>query len=218
MRIRLIATIAFFSLIYTFFYSILPESLLVVYKLFPMILIILLASSINTKNFPYKRNIIIALIFCTFADLTFQWFIVSLTSFFIGFLFYLRAFLTVKNDEAPLYIKWMLTILGIAIIYWIGGSVYNQYSFLLTIVICVYIIVILMMGCAAFKTISQLAIAGALLLMFSNFIAAINKLITPIDYSHQLIMITYYTAHLLLALSIADYSENKIKSDTMKQT
>lgn len=215
MRIRLIATIAFFSLIYTFFYSILPESLLIVYKLFPMILIILLASSINTNNVPYKMNIISALIFFTFADLSSQWFILSLTSFFIGFLFYLRAFLSMKNIEAPLYIKWMLTILAVAIFYWIGGSVYNQYSFSLTVVVLVYILAVFMMGWAAFKTNSQLSIAGALLLLFSNFVIAINKLITPIDHSHQLIMVTYYTAHLLLALSIADYSESKSKSDTI---
>lgn len=219
MRIRFIAAITFFSLIYTFFYSILPDPLAIIYKLFPMLLILLLAISIHTKVPSYKKNIIIALVFCTIGDYTFQSsLVVGATPFLIGYLFYIRAFLTVKSHQSPSFTMWMFTVFGMTTMYWIGSFVLAHHGIVSTIAFCLYILVLIYMGWMSFKTTSHFAIAGALLFIFSDLVLAINTFISPSHYSHQLIMVTYYTAQLLLTLSIADYSKNKMKSDTMKQT
>jgi len=183
-----------------------------VFKLIPMLLILILAIMTKASNIiPYKALIIIALIFCAFGDYTIQWFIIGLSCFLVGHLFYIRAFLSTKETSSPLWITICLSIYGVAMMIWIGGSLFKEENYILALAVVLYIIVILIMGWSSFRTGSKLAIFGALLFIISDSILAINKFMFPVTYSHQLIMLTYYGAQILIALSISKYSAIRSK-------
>ncbi len=213
----LLSLIVIFSFYYTFFIESISDSFILVFKLIPMILIIFLAFLSQSKNaIAYKTLVIIALIFCAFGDYTLQWFIIGLSCFLVGHIFYIRAFLSSSEKITPLWMKLLLLIYGGSMMIWISITLYNSNQSILSILVCAYIIVILTMGLTSFKTGSIYASIGAILFIISDSILAINKFISPIEYSHQLIMLTYYAAQIFIALSIANYSKSQSKSATMK--
>ena len=208
----LLALIMIFGLFYIFFIDTISQPLVMVFKLIPMLLILILAIMTKASNIiPYKALIIIALIFCAFGDYTIQWFIIGLSCFLVGHLFYIRAFLSAKESSSPLWITICLSIYGLAMMIWIGGSLFKEDNYILALAVVLYIIVILIMGWSSFRTGSKLAIFGALLFIISDSILAINKFMFPVTYSHQLIMLTYYGAQILIALSISKYSAIRSK-------
>ena len=208
----LLALIMIFGLFYIFFIDTISQPLVMVFKLIPMLLILILAIMTKASNIiPYKALIIIALIFCAFGDYTIQWFIIGLSCFLVGHLFYIRAFLSTKETSSPLWITICLSIYGVAMMIWIGGSLFKEENYILALAVVLYIIVILIMGWSSFRTGSKLAIFGALLFIISDSILAINKFMFPVTYSHQLIMLTYYGAQILIALSISKYSAIRSK-------
>ncbi|WP_255507953.1 lysoplasmalogenase [Lysinibacillus sp. BW-2-10] len=216
-RYLLLGLIVVFSLYYCFFFDAIPDAYQMVFKLVPMFLIIVLAyvTKITESVQPYKTLIILSLIFCAIGDYTLQWFIIGLFSFLIGHIFYIRAFLSTNTKATPTWAKGILLFYGVAMMIWIGGTVFNSRDSILAFAVCAYIIVILAMGWTSFRTGSAFAIMGATLFIISDSILAINKFVVSADYSHQLIMVSYYGAQVLLALSIAKYSASRIKSDTM---
>lgn len=202
-----ITFIIILGLYYTFFYETISPSLVMVFKLLPMILIILLAILTKAENVnSYKISVLFALIFCAFGDYTLQWFIIGLVCFLIGHLFYIRAFLKTDETKAPFLFTVCLSLYGAIMIIWIGWSLIQGSNIILAMAVFTYIIVILIMGWSSFRTGSKFAIFGALLFIVSDSILAINKFMFPVDYSHQLIMLTYYGAQILMALSIPKYS------------
>ncbi len=176
-----------------------------VFKLVPMILLIVLAIRTNGER-RYKYVIIIGLVFCAIGDYTLQWFMIGLTSFLIGHLFYITAFRSTNLSKTPTIAKILLLVYGAVMMFWIAGTVFRDGDTILGFAVCAYIIVILLMGWTAFRTGSHLAIIGALSFITSDSILAINKFIMNVPYSHILIMATYYGAQLLIALSITQYS------------
>lgn len=197
---------------YVFFVDTINPSLVMVFKLLPMILIISLAILTKAENIiSYKTLVIIGLIFCAFGDYTLQWFIIGLICFLIGHLFYIRAFLTTNETPVPILITVCLSLYGAIMIIWIGWTLIQDSNTILAMAVFTYMIVILVMGWTSFKTGSKLAIVGALLFIISDSILAINKFMFPVDYSHQLIMSTYYGAQILIALSIPKYSAIRSK-------
>ncbi len=212
LRKILLAFIIILGLYYVFLIDTISEPFVMLFKLLPMILIIVLAILTKAENIiPYKTLIIIALIFCAFGDYTLQWFIIGLSCFLVGHLFYIRAFLTAKESAAPLLITVCIGLYGAIMMIWIGGSLIQEDNIVLAMAVFTYMIVILVMGWTSFKTGSKLAIAGALLFIISDSILAINKFMFPVEYSHQLIMLTYYSAQILMALSIPKYSAIRSK-------
>lgn len=208
----LLALILLFGLFYVFFFDLIDSSLKMVFKLIPMILIILLALSTNAKNVPrYKLLVIIGLIFCAIGDYALQWFIIGLTSFLIGHVFYIAAFRTTSEATTPKYVKVGLLLYGLLMGGWIGSTVYSDGDTVLAIAVWVYMAVILTMGWTSFRTKSRFAIIGAALFIASDSILAINKFVLDVPFSHELIMFTYYGAQLLIALSIAQYSDYRSK-------
>lgn len=216
MRKLLICLFVMFSFYYIFFIETILDSFILMFKLIPMILIIFLAFITPSKNaVSYKTLIIIALIFCAFGDYTLQWFIIGLSCFLIGHVFYIRAFLTTNAKNPPLWVRLLLLLYGGGMMIWFWTALLTADQLLLAIAVCVYIIIILAMGWTSFRTGSKHAIVGAILFIVSDSILAINKFIAPIDFSHQFIMLTYYAAQFFMALSIANYSESQSKSDKM---
>lgn len=163
---------------YVFFIDTINPSLVMVFKLLPMILIISLAILTKAENIiSYKTLVIIGLIFCAFGDYTLQWFIIGLICFLIGHLFYIRAFLTTNETPVPILITVCLSLYGAIMIIWIGWTLIQDSNTILAMAVFTYMIVILVMGWTSFKTGSKLAIVGALLFIISDSILAINKFI-----------------------------------------
>ncbi len=94
----LIGVIILLGLYYIFLFSHIAESLKLIFKVIPMLLIIILAAiqkPLHIKK--YQLLIISGLVFCMIGDYTLQWFLIGLTSFLIGHIFYIFAFSTANE-------------------------------------------------------------------------------------------------------------------------
>ena len=208
----LISCINLFGLYYIFFFSHIPEELTLIFKVIPMILIIILAAMQKVPHIKkYQLLIIIGLIFCMIGDYTLQWFLFGLTSFLIGHIFYIFAFASTNERKLPTWAKVALSAYGVIMGAWIAGTVFTSGETVLAVAVVAYIFVIFMMGWTSIRTGSKLALIGALLFISSDSYLAINKFVMPLPYSHEVIMLTYYSAQLLIALSILQYSEIRSK-------
>ncbi|MGE7912012.1 lysoplasmalogenase [Lysinibacillus xylanilyticus] len=208
----LLAFIILFGLYYIFFLSHIPESLILIFKVIPMLLIIILAAT--SKNLGIKKYqllIVIGLVFCMVGDYTLQWFLIGLTSFLIGHIFYIFAFSSTNERQVPTWAKIVLLVYGASMAVWIAGTVFSSGEIVLGIAVIAYISVILTMGWTAIRTGSTFATIGALLFISSDSYLAINKFVMPLPFSHEFIMLTYYGAQILIALSISQYSEIRSK-------
>ena len=209
----LLVLIAIFSIIYIFEIGIASSPFIILFKLIPMILIIILA--ITTKPVHQKSYfllIVVGLIFCAIGDYTLQWFIVGLSFFLIGHLFYISAFITAKKQRSPKIVLIILLIFGIIVASIIVGGLINDGEMILAGAVLLYISIILTMGWTAWGTNNLYAILGSCLFILSDTVLAINKFTMDVPFSGQIIMITYYGAQLLFALSISKYSvfRNKV--------
>lgn len=207
----LIAFIILFGLYYIFLFSHIPESLQLIFKVIPMLLMIILAAIQKPVHKKYQLLIIIGLVFCMIGDYTLQWFLIGLTSFLIGHIFYIFAFSSANEEPVPIWAKIILLLYGAGMAIWIAGSVFKTGETILAIAVIAYIAVILTMGWTAIKTGSKFATIGALLFIASDSYLSINKFVMPLAFSHEVIMLTYYSAQLLIALSILQYSEIRSK-------
>ncbi|MFJ7982055.1 lysoplasmalogenase [Lysinibacillus xylanilyticus] len=208
----LLAFIILFGLYYIFFLSHIPESLILIFKVIPMLLIIILAAT--PKNLGIKKYqllIVIGLVFCMVGDYTLQWFLIGLSSFLIGQIFYIFAFSSTNERQVPTWAKIVLLVYGASMAVWIAGTVFSSGEIVLGIAVIAYISVILTMGWTAIRTGSTFATIGALLFISSDSYLAINKFVMPLPFSHEFIMLTYYSAQILIALSISQYSEIRSK-------
>src|SRR5699024_6909534 len=99
MRIKLIPIfILFFSCLYIFIIPTEPQSVKLIFKLIPMWLIILYA----IRNIPYLSRrthylLLFGLVFSMIGDGTLHWFVIGLSAFLIGHLFYISAFVREKT-------------------------------------------------------------------------------------------------------------------------
>ncbi|MGE7953863.1 lysoplasmalogenase [Lysinibacillus xylanilyticus] len=208
----LLTCIMLFGLYYIFFFSEIAESLKLVFKVIPMLLIIILAAT--QKNLGIKKYqllIVIGLVFCMVGDYTLQWFLIGLTSFLIGHIFYIFAFSSTNERKVPTWAKIVLLVYGASMAVWIVGTVFSSGDVVLGFAVIAYISVILTMGWTAIKTGSTFATIGALLFIASDSYLAVDKFVMPLPFSHEFIMLTYYSAQILIALSILQYSEIRSK-------
>lgn len=197
--------------IYIFFIPSDPIATKIVFKLIPMLLILLFAflqPAGETKK--YKMLILIGLFICMLADGFIYWFIIGLITFLIGHIWYIFAFRQIKAISIPKWAAVSLLSYGVAMVIWIAGTVWSQGEHILAVAVVIYILVILTMGWNAFQTANKFAIIGAVLFIFSDSILAINKFIIDVPFSGALIMISYYGAQFLFAYSIyAHYSVSR---------
>ena len=94
----ILAASILFGLYYVFLFDTIPDDFKMVFKLIPMVLFILLALLSTKRTDSYDVFICVGLVFCATGDYTLQWFIVGLTFFLIGHVFYIVAF-TRKNTK-----------------------------------------------------------------------------------------------------------------------
>lgn len=177
------------------------------FKVVPMLLIIWLASFQKASpNTSYKKWLLLGLLFCMIGDATLQWFLFGLTSFLIGHICYIVAFVQLKEKIIARPAATLLLLYGGFMVIWIAGTVFKSGDIILGVAVIAYITVILTMGWTAIQTNSKLATIGALSFIFSDSILSINMFITDVPFSHALIMVSYYGAQLLFAISISYYS------------
>ncbi|MFJ7825807.1 lysoplasmalogenase [Psychrobacillus sp. NPDC096623] len=195
--------IAAMGIIYIFFIPTDPVSTKIVFKLIPMLLIILFAFLQPVgESKKYKTLILIGLTICMLADGLIYWFIVGLITFLIGHIWYIFAFKQIKHMSLPKWVIVLLLAYGLAMVIWLAGTLWSQGDIVLACAVILYIGVILTMGWNAFQTANKFAIFGAILFIFSDSILAINKFIVEVPFSGALIMISYYGAQFMFALSI----------------
>lgn len=195
--------IAVMGFIYIFFIPADPVSTKIVFKLIPMLLIILFAFMQPAgESKKYKVLIITGLVICMFADGLIYWFIIGLITFLIGHIWYIFAFRNIKAATIPKWAVILLLAYGITMIIWIAGNLWSKGEIILAFAVILYIAVILLMAWNAFQTANKFAIIGAILFVFSDSILAINRFIVEVPFSHAFIMISYYGAQFLFAYSI----------------
>ncbi len=182
------------------------------FKLIPMLLIITLAVTSSSVQ-KYKRLIVIGLVFCilgdTFLLLSDNWFIYGLGSFLIGHVLYIVAMTTRLRFS-------ILTLLAVIPIGMYGfimggkihGQIINSSDNGMWIPMLIYLIVISTMLQTAIMSRNVSAAIGALFFVISDSILAWNKFVSPLSASSEWIMATYFTAQLLIALSITKGLKN----------
>ncbi|QQS98946.1 lysoplasmalogenase [Peribacillus psychrosaccharolyticus] len=198
------AFILIMSLLYIFLIPNEPLSVKITFKIIPMLLMILYAYKLKQAFSKYQVLILVGLFFCMLGDGLLIWFIVGLSAFLIGHLFYIAAFLQ------RFTFSWLraLTILPIAVYSLIIGTQVvqalnqNDQSNLVIPVIC-YILVISIMGWTAIMTGNRSAVVGGLLFVASDSILSWNMFVSEVAYSHPLIMLTYYGGQFFIANSIS---------------
>ncbi|MER1986355.1 MAG: lysoplasmalogenase [Solibacillus sp.] len=197
-----------FACYYVFWFDTIQDSFKMPFKLIPMLLLIVLA--LQSPSTRYKWLIVTGLAFCMIGDYTLQWFIIGLSSFLIGHVFYIIAFRS-SVSPAPKLAKILLIMYGLSMAIWLAGTLLTRGEIIVAIAVCAYIIIISMMGWTAFHTNESFAIIGALLFITSDSILAINRFIIPVPFEHEMIMLTYYTAQFFLMLSIRKIQQKVIQ-------
>ncbi|MFB7138354.1 lysoplasmalogenase [Gottfriedia sp. NPDC056225] len=193
-----------FGILYIFFIPSEPVSIKILFKLIPMVLIIFYALSQNPHHSSkYRTLILLGLIFCMIGDGTLIWFVIGLSAFLIGHLFYATGF--ISGWKFSIYR--MLSIIPIAIYAFIlcsnlVNSLNDSGQDTLVIPVIAYSVAISMMVFTAIMTGNKWAIFGSLLFIISDSILSWDLFVESVKYGHELIMITYYTAQFLIAKSI----------------
>lgn len=198
-----------FSIYYTFYISPTKNS---VYQFLPLYFILLVALFSKAKNARFfKWQIVLGLTFSTIGIYFMQFF--NLASLFIlfGYILIARAFQSANEVETPSFIEYSLVIYGALMLIWMGGILSKLGSFMLTVLIIIFLIVIFWMAWTSFRTNSNFAAAGAVLLVISHSLLAIHHFAFQLKYAHEIIMPSYYCALLFIAISIANYSAIRSK-------
>lgn len=201
MRIITFLLAIIFGIYYVFFFDTIHPDWKMVFKLIPMIFIILFALLSISKHNMYSVLVCLGLVFCAIGDYTLQWFIIGLIFFLLGHLFYIGAF-TRKTARVPLSAKILLIVYGLGMGIWLASTLFNRGETVLAVAVIAYVIVILTMGWTSFRTGNKFAIIGAFFFITSDTILSINRFIVDVPAAHELVMFTYYTAQIFIALSI----------------
>ncbi|TCZ77101.1 lysoplasmalogenase [Paenibacillus albiflavus] len=180
------------------------------FKLIPMWLILIYAylHKPHLKD-RYFLIVLTGLFFCMLGDGLLKWFVVGLSAFLIGHLFYTWAFIT-RWRFSWIRFSTILPLLlyGIYMGYRIFHSLQDKGDQVLIIPVLVYLLVISLMCWFSIMTGNKWSIVGGILFVTSDSILAWNMFITDIAYSHVLIMSTYYMAQFLIARSIGTTTQS----------
>ncbi|WP_422123269.1 lysoplasmalogenase [Planococcus sp. X10-3] len=195
------------SILYIFFIPADPFWLKLIFKLIPMLLIFVYAyQRLPRKKLKIHWLILTGLVFCSIGDATLHWFLVGLSAFLIGHLFYIAAFLT--QWKYSLYR--MLAILPLGIFGIVMGmrmmeALQDSGDTALILPVLFYIFAIILMAWSAVMTGNRWLIIGSLLFVVSDSVLAWNMFVSPVSFSHLAIMSTYYGAQFFIAHSVASF-------------
>ncbi|MGG4192932.1 Uncharacterized membrane protein YhhN [Paenibacillus sp. cl6col] len=184
-----------------------------IFKLLPMVLIIVLAVSSQPadKLKMYKVLIVSGLIFSIAGDALLlnngnEWFMFGLLSFLVGHLFYVAAM--IRRWEFSLLT--LVCVVPIGLYSWLigwqlhNGIMTNSNNSALWLSVAIYVSVISVMCWTAIMSRNWHATVGAILFAVSDSILAWNKFVSNVPASGIWIMLTYFAAQLFIAGSIAN--------------
>lgn len=192
------------SVLYIFIIPDDPFLLKLLFKLIPMWLIITYAIlQIRHNRSKTSWIILTGLVFSMFGDGTLHWFLIGLSAFLIGHIFYIIGFF---NEWRFSFIR-ALSIIPIGIYGILIGNVLvsnlsEKGNSTLLVPVILYIIVISLMAWFAIMSGNKWAMVGSILFVVSDSILAWNRFVSDVPYSSVLIMTTYYTAQFCIAHSL----------------
>ena len=192
------------SLLYIFIVPDEPFLFRLFFKILPMGIIIYYGFRQLPKNKKVTHWLIItALVFSMIGDATLHWFLIGLSAFLIGHVFYAigffsRASFTKLRTAAVIPI----IIYGAVFTMQLVPALKSSGDSALILPVIAYVIVISLMLWSAILTGNKLAALGSFLFVISDSILAWNKFIDSFGLAEPLIMITYYGAQFLIATSL----------------
>jgi alkenylglycerophosphocholine hydrolase len=187
-----------------------PLPVKVIFKLIPMVLIIVFAfRQVSPNPAPALRFTLIGLFFCMLGDAFIAFsFIAGLGAFLVGHLFYLCGFIKLSRMN-----KWRLAAaIPIALYSFMIGqqlisALRTDGDAGLIIPVIAYMLVISLMALSAILTGNKWAIAGSILFVLSDSILSWNMFVSEIPFSAVFIMTTYYSAQLLIVCSLSSLNK-----------
>lgn len=192
------------GILYIFIIPSEPFHIKLIFKLIPMFLIIFYAFLQSPKQKTVTHwLILVGLFLCMIGDGTLHWFVLGLTSFLIGHLFYIAGFAT-QFKFSWLRFSMIIPLILYGIFFATNMSKYLHLNGneALILPVIFYIVAILFMALFALMTNNRWVITGSILFVISDSILAWNKFIEDVLFSGPLIMITYYSAQFFIAHSL----------------
>ncbi len=179
-----------------------------IFKPLTLLLIILIAISFPAVDVKYKIFIVSGLLFSLVGDILLvfpeSYFKKGLIAFLIGHLCYIIAFIISDGIHFTYWIFFPIALAGVIYLRYILPN-----SGTMKFPVGIYIIVIAIMGWLAIERFNSLpsfgtflAGLGAIIFMISDAVLALNKFRKSFFSAEFIILITYYVAQWLLALSV----------------
>ena len=189
----------------------------------PLLLPGLLLATNESKSFPTKKWLFLALVFSwigdvilMFADKGELFFIFGLVSFLIGHILFITLFIKQETINTPNKLIFGIGILGVAAYLFTMLTILLPTLGDLKIPVSVYAFVISLMLVMAIRgaltwrsPLNILILNGAVSFVTSDSILAINKFFTPLPNASLLIMSTYLIAQYLITFGILKLNEKK---------
>ena len=175
-----------------------------------MILIIALAIYGSGLETTFAKWVVVALFFSVIGDvflmLNNRWFVHGLISFFIAHVFYIIAFWNSfaldMTSQTSIFVAVSLFIFSIWFFVLLLRFVTEDGGVKLAFAVAVYIFVISVMMWSASLTGSGILVVASILFVISDAVLAYDKFRHPFRVAEHIVMITYFTAQLLFAISI----------------
>lgn len=176
-----------------------------------MVLIIILAIYGSGLETTFAKWVVLALFFSVIGDvflmLEDRWFIHGLISFFIAHVFYIigfwHSFALDITTQTSLFIALSLFIFSLWFFLFLLRFVIDDGGVKLAIAVAAYIIVISIMMWSASLVGSGILVIASLLFVTSDAVLAYDKFRRPFNIAEHIVMVTYFTAQLLFAISVA---------------
>lgn len=194
------------SILYIWFVPSEPEAVKLLFKLIPMWLILIyayLGMRSQTAKEPSHWLTLAGLFFCMIGDGTLRWFVVGLSMFLIGHLFYIAAFIRHRKMTRARVAAILPIALYAGYFGWqLVDALRQDGDTALIAPVLLYVTVIGIMAWSAILSGNRYAIAGSLLFLASDTILSWNMFVSDIAHSGVWIMTTYYGAQFLIATGV----------------
>lgn len=191
--------------LYIFFIPSDPEAVKLTFKLIPMALILLYAYRGIAEQPTRERSrrlVLLGLFFCMIGDGTLRWFVVGLSAFLVGHLFYLSAFFRVRRMSPARLAALVPIALYAGFFGWkLVDALRQDGDTGLIAPVLLYVTAIGLMAWSATLTGNRFAILGSLLFLASDSVLSWNMFVEDVPHSGIWIMTTYYAAQFLIAHS-----------------
>lgn len=183
------------------------------YILKPGTMVLIIALAIYGSGFEttFAKWVVIALFFSVIGDvflmLDDRWFVHGLISFFIAHIFYIVAFwnsfVLDMTSQTSILVAALLFIFALWFFLFLLRFITREGGVKLAIAVASYILVIAVMMWSASLVGSGILIVASLLFVISDAVLAYDKFRNPFNVAEHIVMVTYFTAQLLFAMSVA---------------